>query len=138
MTQVLNNIRYISFIDSALLTDYLLVHGVGVFFSNALAFTHLPVVGLAQCEISSKIENNTRLFTHNISARLSEHFNPCGRKLAFLLETVTGDRFLVGFATSPHPIVNTSDIMPGKESDPSGCNLTIEYTDTFGLMPVFG
>ncbi|MBO4944611.1 MAG: hypothetical protein J6C91_05060 [Muribaculaceae bacterium] len=64
------------------------------------------------------------------------HFDVANRKLAFLITTVKGNRFLVGTNESPFPIANTSDAFPDKTSEPSGCTLTVEYTDTIGLLPV--
>lgn len=87
-------------------------------------------------EVASKVENKSRLFTTTIKALLTEHFDVANRKLAFLVTTVSGDRFLVGSNESPFPVANTSDVFPDKATDQSGCTLTVEYTDTFGLLPV--
>lgn len=99
-------------------------------------FIELPLVDLAKAEISSKVENKSKLFTTTLSALLSDHFDVRARHLSFLAECVDGSRFLIGLNESPYPIVNTLDTLPGKATDASGCTLTVEYTDTLGLMPV--
>lgn len=136
MTQLLHNIRSIAFIESRLLQNITLIHGVGVMLNYWRNFQTLPVVGLANYEVTSKTENKSTLFSHTVTALLSAHFSPGGKRLSFLLTCVNGDRFLVGGNGRPFPVVQTSDILPGKVTTPSGCNLSVQYTDTLGLLPV--
>lgn len=136
MTQVLHNVCKLAFIDTQQLQGITLIHGSGVMLNYWRDFEELQLVGLANCEVTSKVENRTKLFTTSLTAHLSEHFDTRNRHLAFLATCVDGDRFLIGSNESPYPIINTTDSLPGKETDRSGCSLTVEYTDTLGLMPV--
>lgn len=136
MLQVISNINRISFIEARRLRNITVIPGRGVMMNYWRDFAELPLVNLASMEISSKVENKSRLFTTSIKALLSEHFDIANRKLAYLVTTVLGDRYLVGTDESPFPVSNTTDTFPDKASDTSGCTLSVEYTDSIGLLPV--
>lgn len=136
MKPILSNLKKIEVIETRLLQNMTIIPGLGVMLNFWRNFTELPLVNLASMETVSKVENKSRLFTTSIKALLYEHFDVANRKLAFMVTTVDGDRFLVGTNESPFPVANTNDTFPEKESDPSGCTLTVEYTDTLGLLPV--
>lgn len=136
MLQVISNINRISFIETRRLRDITVIPGRGVMMNYWRDFAELPLVNLASMEISSKVENKSRLFTTSIKALLSEHFDIANRKLCYLVTTVLGERYLVGTDESPFPVSNTTDNFPDKPSDTSGCTLSVEYTDNIGLLPV--
>ncbi len=136
MEQVLLYIKSISYIETRLLSNVTSVHGLGVMLNFWRNFQELPLVGLAKCEVVSKIENKSKIFTTSISARLSRHFDAQDMHLAFLLTAVDGSRYLVGSIERPFPMVNTTDVFPDKSADNSGCSLTVEYYDTNGLLRV--
>ncbi len=136
MNQLLQNIVALSFIECRLLQNLTIVPGRGVMLNFWRNFQELPLVGLASGEVVSKVEDKSRKFTTTLTALLSEHFDVANRHLAFLVTTADGDRYLVGNIERPFPIVDTSDSLPGKASEPSGCTLTVKYTDTTGLLKV--
>ena len=136
MTQLLHNIVALSCIECRLLQNLTFIPGQGVMLNYWRNFQELPLVGLASGEVTSKVEDKSRTFTTTINALLSDHFDVANRHLAFLITVADGDRYLVGTAEKPYPIVNTSDALPGKATDQSGCTLSVEYTDTIGLTPV--
>jgi hypothetical protein len=136
MTQILHNIKSISAIECRLLQNLTFVPGEGVMLNYWRNFEELPLVGLASMEISSKVENKSRIFTTKISANLSNSYDVAHRHIALLLKAVDGTSYLVGSAEPPYPIINTTDNFPEKETSASGCNLSVEYNDTLGLMRV--
>lgn len=136
MKTVLSNIKEISVIETRQLKNLTIIPGIGVMLNFWRDFSELPLANLASMEIVSKVENKSRLFSTTIKALLTEHFDTANRKLAFLVTTVEDKSYLVGTDESPFPVVNTTDTFPEKESDPSGCTLSVEYTDTLGLLPV--
>lgn len=136
MYPILANIKSIQFIETRQLNHTTIIPGIGIMLNFWRNFAELPLVDLASMEVTSKVENKSRLFTTSIKALLHEHFDVANRKLAFLVSTVSGDRFLVGTNEAPFPVVNSSDSFPDKPTDTSGCSLTIEYTDSLGLLPV--
>lgn len=136
MTQLLLNIKSVMFIDAGRLRNIDIIPGKGVMLKYRRYFSELPLANLASMEVVSKVENKSRIFTTTIKALLTDHFDVANRKLAFLVTTVNGLRFLVGSAESPFPVVNTSDAFPDKPADQSGCSLTVEFSDSVGLLPV--
>lgn len=136
MTQLLHNVCAIAHIESRLLKNIIVVPGQGVLLRYWRNFQELPLAGLASYEVSSKVENKSRLFKHTLTALLSAHFEVHAKCYSFLLTTVDGERYLIGGPERPWPVVNTTDTFPGKVTEPAGCTLTIEHTDPFGLLRV--
>lgn len=136
MLPILHNIKRIQYAESRYMRNVTLIHGKGVMLNVWRNLIDLPLVDLAQCEVTSKQENKTRLFTTTITARLSQHIDLRDKTYVFLITCVDGSVFMVGSCESPYPVVNTSDAFPGKTTDPSGCTLTVEYTDSLGLLRV--
>ncbi len=95
--------------------------------------TDLPLVGLAKCVVSSSIENKSRLWATALSARLSEPFKTDNRFLVFILTTTNGDKYIIGNNTKPYPRINSSVTMPDRPSEPVAYDLSVEYSDIFGL-----
>lgn len=136
MKQLLHNIVELSAIETNSLRNITVIPGVGVRLGSNTSDRPLLLSGLAQGEVSSTIENKSRVYKTSVSARLREHFDPSGKSLVFLARCANGDRFLIGTNEKPYPMVTVTDSLPGNHSDPSGCNLTIELTDMLGLLPV--
>lgn len=136
MKPILSNIKKIEVIETQDLQNLTVIPRTGVYLNFLRDFAELPLVNLASMEIVSKVENKSRLFTTTIKALLTEHFDTANRKLALRVTTVDGERYLVGTEESPFPVVNTTDTFPEKESDTSGCTLSVEYTDTLGPLLV--
>ena len=136
MIQVLSHINKIQFIDTRHLQNITIIPGVGIMLNYWRNFTELPLANLASMEVVSKVENNSRLFTTTIKALLTNHFDITNRRLAYMVTTVEGKRFFIGSGEAPYPVSNTTDTFPEKTTDQSGQTLSVEYTDTLGLMPV--
>lgn len=136
MTQLLLNIRTIEYIETRLLANITIIHGVGVRLNYWRNFQRLHIVGLGKLECVSKVENKSKLFTTTLSADLPENFDQRAMTLAFLVTCVDGRRFLIGTDERPFPIINTSASMPDRPADASRFGITVEYIDTLGLLPV--
>ena len=136
MTQLLNNIVSVAYADASVLKSVVIVPGCVAANVDPDAFTALPVVGLASAETSAKISNKSIIYTATVSALLSKHFNPDNRRLVFLLKTVDRSMLLIGSDDRHHPVITVSDAMPSKMTEVSGCNVVIEYTDLYGILPV--
>lgn len=135
-TPLLLNINGISVIDCRLLQNIVIIPGRGVLLNYWRNFIKLPLVGLALCEVTSKVQDNSRVFTFTLSGKLSAHFDVADRQLAILVTCVNGDRFLIGSNERPFPVINTTDSLPGTVTDPAGCTFSVQYSDSFGLLKV--
>lgn len=136
MIQILKNIKEVAMIDAHQLPDITIIPGTGVMLNYWRPFEELPVVGLAQCEVSSAIDNGSRVYTTKLTANLAESPAIDGRDLCFMVTAVDGERYLIGMSEKPFPVVNTEFSMPDRVSDRSGCSISVEYKDTWGLLPV--
>ena len=136
MALIIKNISSVSFIESRLLSNTTIIPGVGACLNFRRDWRELPTVGLSECSVTSSVENKSRLFKTKLSAFLSEHFDVANRRLCFLAKAVDGSRYLIGAGGPPYPVANTEDSMPASVTGKSGCSLTVELTDTVGLLPV--
>lgn len=137
MEQILKNIVAVSAIEASQLEGTVIIPKEGVFLMYNRNFLSLPLIGLASCEIVSETGNKSRLYKTTLSGLLSDFpAIDTSRPVAFLIEAVDGDRYLIGGPEHPYPIVNTSEALPGKAQDPAGCTLTVEFFDLFGLLRV--
>lgn len=134
MKHILKNIVRVSYIDARVLQDVTVIPGMGAILGDDFNFIRLSVVGLAGCEISSRTEDRVPTFTSVLNCLLSEDFDPANRPLAFLLVTLQGERFLLGTAEPPYPIVSSVTVLPAKTSEPSGYRLTAQWSSTLGLL----
>ena len=135
MAPLLLNICELSCIEVSALTSPTLIPGHGILIGDQ-EFDNIPLVGLAKCELSSKVENKTRTFTAVLSAHLCSSFDAREKNFVFLARCVNGDRYLIGSALRPYPLVNTSVSLPGSPTEPSRHSITVEYTSTSGLLRV--
>lgn len=135
MAQLLLNICSLSIIEVSQLTSSTIIPGKGILLGEQ-EFNEIPIVGLAKCEVSSKVDNKSRTFTTVLSARLCSQFDAREKNFAFLARSVNGDRYLIGTALRPYPLINTTNTLPSSPTEPSGCSLMVEYTDTTGLLRV--
>ncbi|MCM1356520.1 MAG: hypothetical protein NC212_08970 [Staphylococcus sp.] len=136
MKQLLRNITKVSYIDARTLQDITVIPGMGVILGDDFNFIALRLVGLGGCEVSSATDDRVPVFTSVLSCLLSEDFDPANRPLAFMMTTLQGERFLLGTAESPFPIITSVSSLPDKMSEPSGYRLTATWSTTLGLLRV--
>lgn len=136
MVQLLQNIKSIKILDAAIFKFYNLISGKGLRLNYKRLFSDLPLCDLAKCEVLSSIEDNTRIYKTTITARLHTNFDFGSKNYVFLLTCVNGDRFILGTDEIPHPLISFVDEFPDKPSGQSGRVITVECTDTLGLIPV--
>lgn len=137
MQPLLLLIREIAVIPARELRHITIAHGLGVYLRYWRNFRPLPVSDLAKLNVVSHDENGAKIHSSTLEAFLScSGFDDCESPLAFLLTTVTGERFLLGGYDGPHPAIATTSIFPDRPSEPSGVRITVELSDTIGLLPV--
>lgn len=138
MVQVIKNINRIEYINALDLSGLTVVPDVGAFISGPNPFIAMPLVGLADCKVTTKTLDKVKYFTATLTATLYEPFRQKNRPMAFRLTTVRGEQFLLGTDQQPFPQIDTTDLFPGKPADKSGYQLTVERSDTFGLLKILG
>ena len=136
MEPILLYARSLAVIEAARLRNVLFIPGEGVLLRHDLPFKELPLVGLADCRCASKVSDKSRVYETSVTAALSEPFDAGTRPLAFLVTTVSGERFLVGQAEPPYPLTAATTSMPGRVADAAGHTLSVELKDTRGFSRV--
>lgn len=135
MIQVLKNIIRVSEVRPTALRQLDIAHSK-VIIRKGITLKALPLVGLANCEVSSKLEDRVRLFTTTLTAKLAEPLYPIPHKTSYLLDCADGSSYLLGNIEHPYPIVDMSETLPGVEKDPSTFTLTVTLTGIYPLLEV--
>lgn len=136
MNTVLDNIFSVSYAELSRISSLIFIPGRGVFLNGCTSFVVLPIVGLASAQVTSQIENKTRVFKIELNAFLTADLLSRNKHYVFLLKTISGKVLLLGTPLGPFPIINTTVYMPNVATTRSGCQLVVECTNTTGLLPV--
>lgn len=138
MACLIRNIVKVEVIESRWLQNIRIINNQDVFLNYYRNFTKLPTSGLSSIELSDRVENNNHLYTIKLQALLTESFFVNNRKLSFRATTASGESFLIGTNESPYSTVTIVDKYPSSVSEKSGCFLTVEYTNCFGMLKICG
>ncbi len=136
MLPLLKNIHKIEFIEARYLKDITIIHGTGVLLNMWRSFRKMESVGLSSATVVSKVIKKNTIYTINLKILLKSTFEVGNRHLCYRLTTVTGRQYLLGTDIAPYPITTTSDNFPSAVTEKSGTTLTVEYSNTFGLLPI--
>lgn len=136
MATILKNIYKVEFIESRFLKDITVVPGKGVFLNMWRNFQLMDTVGLSSATSTSKIVKKNTIYNIKMSAFLKEQFLLTNKHLCYRLTTVMGEKYLLGTERAPYPITTTSDNFPSVVTEKSGTTLTVEYSNTLGLLPI--
>ena len=136
MATILNNIYKVEYIESRFLKDITIVPGKGVCLNVWRNFQQLDTVGLSSTTSTSKVVKKNTLYDVELTALLKKQFLVTNRHLCYRLTTVTGEKYLLGTERAPYPITNTSDNFPSVVTEKSGTTLSVEYSNTLGLLPI--
>ncbi|MBR5456199.1 MAG: hypothetical protein IKU76_04530 [Bacteroidaceae bacterium] len=136
MATILKNIYKVEFIESRFLKDITVVPGKGVFLNMWRNFQLMDTVGLSSATSTSKIVKKNTIYNIKMTAFLKEQFLLTNKHLCYRLTTVMGEKYLLGTERAPYPITTTSDNFPSVVTEKSGTTLTVEYSNTLGLLPI--
>lgn len=138
MLQILHNITNIKSVDPATLSGCLFMRDHRVAVPVNLNASQLPLIGLADCTVTTKIENKTLIYTTTLTATLWGNPEIAGQRRAFVLETIDGTSYLLGTDLHPYPLAQITENLPGNANDPSIVTLKVEYSDLRGLSRIIG
>ena len=136
MTQLLQNINRVEFIETRYLNSIVLLSDHEVSLQYWRNFTELCLVGLASVEVSQNIENNSRLTTVKLTAQTTADFNVDHRRLAWLVTTVEGNQYLIGCNEQPFPVTTVADNFPDKTTERSGKTVTATWQTSLDLLKI--
>ncbi len=133
---ILNNINKVEFIEARYLKDITIVPGKGVLLNMWRNFQTLDTVGLSSAISTSKVFKKNTIYNIKMTALLKTQFHVGNKQLCYRLSTVTGEKFLLGIERAPYPITTTQENYPSVVTDKSGTTLSVEYSNTYGLLPI--
>lgn len=136
MTQLLQNINRVEFIETRYLNGIVLLSDHEVSLQYWRNFTELCLVGLASVEVSQNIENNSRLTTVKLTAQTTSDFNVDHRRLAWRVTTVDGNQYLIGINEQPFPLTTVADNFPDKATERSGKTVTATWQTNLDLLKI--
>lgn len=127
MRQVLPGIKSISYVSCDSLPYHITTKAIvgmpiGIFDKG----TTVHFVGLPKVDVDESFDNNSQLQKATLQFNTTDEM-PTNRHLAFLIETVNGERYVMGAREIPYPVVKIA-FSTGK---PSGESAAAEVEVTF-------
>ena len=129
-------IKKVEAIDAYHLVHCDIIKDRGVLLNVTQIFEEIPLIGFASCEISDKIENNTRIFSIKLQIHSTSALTVSDRNLCFRLTTVTGSQFLLGCYDKPYPTVTNEQSYPSAATGHSGNIITATLNSTLPLLAI--
>ena len=138
MTQLLQNINRVEFIETRYLSNIVLLGNNEVTLQYWRNFIELCLVGLANVEVSQAVDNGSRLTTIKLTARTTSDFGVDNRRLAWRVSTVTGEQFLIGTTEQPFPVTTVANDFPDKATSQSGKKITVSWKTPLNILKIKG
>ena len=138
MTQLLQNINRVEFIETRYLNGIVLLSDHEVSLQYWRNFAELCLVGLASVEVSQNIENGSRLTTIKLTAHTTDDFHVDYRRLAWRVTTVEGKQYLIGINEQPFPVTTVANDFPDKATEQSGKTITVTWQTPLNLLKIMG
>lgn len=138
MTQLLQNINRVEFIETRYLSNMVLLGNNEVTLQYWRNFVELCLVGLADVEVNQAVDNGSRLTTIKLTARTTSDFGVDNRRLAWRVSTVTGEQFLIGTTEQPFPVTTVANDFPDKATSQSGKEITVSWQTPLNILKIKG
>ena len=138
MTQLLQNINKVEFIETRYLSNMVLLGNNEVTLQYWRNFIELCLVGLADVEVNQAVDNGSRLTTIKLTARTTSDFTVDDRRLAWRVSTVTGEQFLIGTTEQPFPVTTVANDFPDKATSQSGKGITVSWQTPLNILKIKG
>lgn len=138
MTQLLQNINRVEFIETRYLSNMVLLGNNEVTLQYWRNFIKLCLVGLADVEVNQAVDNGSRLTTIKLTARTTSDFGVDNRRLAWRVSTVTGEQFLIGTTEQPFPVTTVANDFPDKATSQSGKEITVSWQTPLNILKIKG
>lgn len=138
MTQLLQNINKVEFIETRYLSNMVLLGNNEVSLQYWRNFIELCLVGLAAVDVIQAVDNGSRLTTIKLTARTTSDFAVDNRRLAWRVSTVTGEQFLIGTTEQPFPVTTVANDFPDKATSQSGKEITVSWQTPLNILKIKG
>lgn len=78
-------------------------------------------------EITDKIEDGLRLYTHKLTFRTCEEDINVRDVFAYLVTDLDGKKYLIGSGERPYPIINISDVHPDSYASSTMTEVSVQW-----------
>ena len=135
MRQSLPGIKRIAYIATDLLPDDITLKAVAGIPVNITGMaTEIYVIGEANCETDSQPDNNSQLEKTDLKFNTLDII-PTDSPLAFIVETVSGNKYVIGTKECPYPIIKISTSTGTPDGDPSVKEYKVAFSAKMALAP---
>lgn len=134
MKQSLPGIRRIAYADCSLLPPDITLRALsGVPVGIFTTVTEICLQQKASCETEQQLDNNSMLEKATL-VFFSLDVLPTHRHLAFIINTVNGDTFVIGTRERPYPTVKITSSTGTPDGDPSVRKYEVSFTAKKSLV----
>ena len=88
----------------------------------------------AICDLEQSPDNNTQIEKAKLTFSTLDSI-PTSTPLAFLIETVNGENYIIGAREKPYPTIKTSKTTSKPEGDPAVTRYEVTFTARKALIP---
>ena len=131
----LPGIKAVSYIPTEFLPADLIYQALSGY---QISITHQPTPitqnSTAICDLEQFPDNNTPIEKAKLTFSTLDSI-PTSTPLAFLIETVNGDNYVIGTRERPYPTIKTSNSTSKPEGDPAVTKYEITFTARKALIP---
>lgn len=132
----LHHIKKIEICEASALTNIILSGDNSCRIDQSVNFTEINIVGLADANVESAQENNQVLYTTTVSYKTKDKTLDGKRKVAFLLTSINGNRYLVGTHMRPYPVMKESNPFPSNPVNSILKEVTVTWKNVTPMLSV--
>lgn len=129
----LNNIVKISVVPSHQLIGYSRISDSEASYNEDTFFSALEIKQPAQLTITDKIEDKQRIYTSKLTFKICKKWIRNAHHISFLVESMSGQKYLIGTDTHPYPIITQQEIHPDNYKDNQLTEVNVTYNSV--LIP---
>lgn len=103
-------------------------------FTGEVYFSPVELHELVGVEVEDAYENNQRIYTTTATFTTSCKKPLAGRRAAFRLTSISGERYLIGTGSRPFPVIKEKNPFPRKPADTTLKTVTITWRSTLPML----
>lgn len=133
MNHILKQIKEIEMCSADKLSDATIIGVKGITNVNE-SFVKLDTVGLSSVETEEEFDGKEKVYSQTLTATLTEKFEVNKNKYCFRVTTVDGERYIIGNAYKPYPLITFSGMFPNNAEEKSGYTMSVNYKNRLPML----
>lgn|SRR5574344_1217010 len=135
MTKQIRHINKVELLTAAQLRWSIpLPDSIHIYIPDILVTTRLPIIGLAQLEVSDTVEKCVRSWTSKLQCTLDERLELSAEPQALRLTDVSGQQYILGLAERPFPVINQAETHSSDTGNATANQITVTWTASWPAM----